>query len=346
MARMTFGSFPLSVAPMLDWTDRHCRYFLRQITQQTHLYTEMITSGALLHGDRERLLAHHPAEYPLAIQLGGSEPESLARCAAWAQQAGFNEVNLNVGCPSDRVQSGRFGACLMLEPQRVADSVAAMREAIDLPVSVKTRIGVDQQDSFEALTEFVARLADAGLEKLIVHARKAWLKGLSPRQNREIPPLRYDWVYRLKQSFPDLEIHINGGIRSLDETAVHLQSVDGVMIGREAYHNPYILAAADSRFGVNAATPPTRHQVIERMLPYIENELTAGTRLHSITRHMLGLFQGQPGARAWRRYLSEHAHRPTAGIEVLQRALARIPVSESCALTDVIESSPIRLVHP
>lgn len=331
---------------MLDWTDRHCRYFLRQITQQTHLYTEMITSGALLHGDRERLLAHHPAEYPLAIQLGGSEPESLARCAAWAQQAGFNEVNLNVGCPSDRVQSGRFGACLMLEPQRVADSVAAMRAATDLPVSVKTRIGVDQQDSFEALTEFVARLADARLEKLIVHARKAWLKGLSPKQNREIPPLRYDWVYRLKQSFPDLEIHINGGIRTLDETAVHLQSVDGVMIGREAYHNPYILAAADSRFGVNTAMPPTRHQVIERMLPYIENELAAGTRLHSITRHMLGLFQGQPGARAWRRYLSEHAHRPTAGIEVLQQALACIPVSESGALTDVTESSPTRLAHP
>ncbi|MDT8388364.1 MAG: tRNA dihydrouridine(20/20a) synthase DusA [Thiogranum sp.] len=341
---MTFGSFPLSVAPMLDWTDRHCRYFLRQITPQTYLYTEMITSAALVHGDRERLLAHHPAESPLAIQLGGSEPASLARCAAWAQQAGFNEVNLNVGCPSDRVQSGRFGACLMLEPQRVADSVAAMRDAIDLPVSVKARIGVDQQDSFEALTEFVARLADAGLEKLIVHARKAWLKGLSPKQNREIPPLRYDWVYRLKQAFPELEIHINGGIRTLDEAAAHLQFVDGVMIGREAYHNPYMLAAADSRFGTDYATPPTRHQVIERMLPYIENELAAGTRLHSITRHMLGLFQGQAGARAWRRYLSEYAHGPAAGIDVLQQALACIP--ECGALTDVTESSPTRRVHP
>jgi tRNA-dihydrouridine synthase A len=339
IARMKSGTFPLSVAPMMDWTDRHCRYFLRLISQHTCLYTEMITSAALSHGDRDRLLAHHPAEYPLAIQLGGSEPEQLAQCARWAEQAGFDEVNLNVGCPSDRVQSGRFGACLMLEPQRVADSVAAMRDAVALPVSVKTRIGVDQQDSYSALSGFVAQLADAGLEKLIVHARKAWLQGLSPKQNREIPPLRYDLVYKLKRDFPGLEIHINGGITTLDEIAAHLQQVDGVMIGRAAYHNPYLLASVDAQYAVVGHVPPTRHQVVEALLPYVENELVSGTRLQQITRHILGLFQGQPGARAWRRYLSEHAHLPTAGVEVLQRALACVPECGDPALTGGTRSS-------
>ena len=310
---------------MMEWTDRHCRYFLRLISDQVRLYTEMVTAAALIHGDRERLLRYHPAERPLALQLGGSEPDELARCAAWAAQAGFDEINLNVGCPSDRVLAGRFGACLMLEPQRVADCVAAMRARVSVPVTVKTRIGVDDRDSYEALAGFVQLLADAGIERLIVHARKAWLRGLSPRQNREIPPLRYDRVYQLKRDFPGLPVHINGGITTLAEVAQHLRQVDGVMIGRAAYQNPYLLARAGRQFS-QAHTPlPSRHQVIERLLPYVEAELVAGTRLQQISRHLLGLFQGQPGARAWRRYLSEHAHRDGAGVEVLEQALARVP---------------------
>ncbi len=310
---------------MMEWTDRHCRYFLRLISDQVRLYTEMVTSAALIHGDRDRLLRYHPAEHPLALQLGGSEPDELARCADWAAQAGFDEINLNVGCPSDRVQAGRFGACLMLEPQRVADCVAAMRARVSVPVTVKTRIGVDDRDSYEALAGFVRLLADAGLERLIVHARKAWLRGLSPRQNREIPPLRYDRVYQLKRDFPELPVHINGGITTLAEVAQHLRQVDGVMIGRAAYQNPYLLAQAGRRFSRSRAPLPSRHQVIERMLPYVEAELAAGVRLQQISRHLLGLFQGQPGARAWRRYLSEHAHHDSAGVEVLEKALARVP---------------------
>lgn len=321
MQRM-MSSPHFSVAPMMDWTDRHCRYFLRLISRRVQLYTEMITSAALLHGDRARLLAFDPAEHPLAIQLGGSEPAELAACAALAEQAGFDEVNLNVGCPSDRVQSGRFGACLMLEPERVADSVAAMRHAVNLPVTVKTRIGVDAQDSYAALTRFVALLRDAGLQKLIVHARKAWLQGLSPKQNREVPPLRYDVVYQLKQDFPDLEIHVNGGVTTLDQVRMHLEHVDGVMIGREAYHNPWLLAEIDAMFYGDGHALPDRYQVLADLLPYVERELLRGTRLQQISRHILGLFQGQPGARAWRRYLSENAHRPGAGIEVLEQALA------------------------
>jgi tRNA-dihydrouridine synthase A len=310
---------------MMEWTDRHCRYFLRLISRHVRLYTEMVTSAALVHGDRERLLQHHAAEQPLAVQLGGSDPEELARCAVWAAAAGFDEINLNVGCPSDRVQAGSFGACLMLEPERVADCVAAMHGAVSVPVTVKTRIGVDHQDSYDALVRFVELLTASGVQALIVHARKAWLQGLSPRQNREIPPLRYEWVYRLKRDFPGLPVHINGGIKTLAEAREHLRRVDGVMIGRAAYHNPWLLAEVDRAFTAQGSLAPTRHRVVERLLPYVEEELAAGTRLQQISRHILGLFQGQPGARAWRRYLSEHAHRGDAGVEVLEQALARVP---------------------
>ena len=310
---------------MMDWTDRHCRYFLRLISRHVRLYTEMITSAALLHGDRDHLLAFDVSEHPLAIQLGGSEPEELARCAAWAEQSGFDEINLNVGCPSDRVQSGRFGACLMLEPERVAACVVAMRQAVSVPVTVKTRLGVDEQDSYDELTRFVSLLQDAGLERLIVHARKAWLQGLSPKQNREVPPLRYDWVYQIKKDFPSLDIHVNGGVKTLAEVDTHLERVDGVMIGRAAYHNPYLLADIDRRFAGDFHPLPSRHRIIERLLPYIEVELSRGTRLQQITRHVLGLFQGRPGARAWRRTLSERAHQAGAGVEVLEQALACVP---------------------
>jgi len=321
MKRMNTGDCPVSVAPMMEWTDRHCRYFLRLISRRVQLYTEMVTSSALLHGDRDRLLASHAAEQPVAIQLGGSEPEQLARCARYAEQAGFIEVNLNVGCPSDRVQSGRFGACLMLEPDRVAACVRAMQEAVSIPVTVKTRIGVDEQDSYEELSRFVSILVEAGLECLIVHARKAWLTGLSPKQNREVPPLRYDWVYRIKNDFPSLAVHINGGIKTLDSVEAHLGQVDGVMIGREAYHNPWLLADIDRRFTGDADPVPDRCQIVRRFICYVEDELSRGVRLHQMTRHILGLFHGQPGARAWRRYISEHAHRAGAGTEVLEHAL-------------------------
>lgn len=316
---------------MLDWTDRHCRYFLRQVSPSVRLYTEMITTGALLQGPRQRLLAFHPDEHPVAVQLGGSEPGELAACARLAQAAGFDEVNLNVGCPSDRVQSGRFGACLMLEPGRVAECVAAMRDAVSVPVSVKCRTGVDERDSYEALVAFAGGLQDAGLEHLIVHARKAWLQGLSPKQNREIPPLLYDWVYRLKQAFPGLRVTINGGIDALDQIGAHLAHVDGVMLGRAAYHDPWLLAQIEQRYGHRLAER-SRYQVVERMYPYIEQALAGGTPLARITRHMLGLFQGQPGARAWRRYISEHAHRRGAGIDVLHAALQCVP--QASAVSD------------
>ncbi len=315
----------LAVAPMLDWTDRHCRYFLRLLSRPTLLYTEMVTTGAALHGDRERLLAYDPAEHPLALQLGGCDPGDLARCARIAADFDYDEVNLNVGCPSDRVQSGRFGACLMAEPELVAGCVAAMRTTVNLPITVKTRIGIDDRDSYEALTDFVGRVASGGCEVFIIHARKAWLRGLSPKENREIPPLRYDIVYRLKRDFPDLTIILNGGLRNLDQAEDELRRVDGVMIGRAAYENPYLLADADRRFFGSDTPLPSRHQVIRAFLPYVENQLQQGTPLHCMTRHVLGLFQGIPGARAWRRHLSEHAHRRGAGVEVLEAALRQIP---------------------
>jgi tRNA-dihydrouridine synthase A len=311
-----------SVAPMMEWTDRHCRYFLRQITRHCRLYSEMVTSTALLRGNLERLLAFHPAEHPLALQLGGSDPRELAAAARLGEEQGYDEINLNLGCPSDRVRSGRFGACLMAEPERVAECVAAMSAAVAVPVTVKMRIGVDDQDSYEGLAAFVERLAMAGCRTFIVHARKAILKGLSPKENRSIPPLRYDLVYRLKNEFPWLTIVLNGGIMQLEQAAVQLVHVDGVMLGRAAYHNPYVLAGVDARFYADPHPAPDRTLIVERMLPYVEQELAAGTPLNAITRHMLGLFQGVPGARAWRRHLSEYAHRAGAGPKVILDALA------------------------
>jgi tRNA-dihydrouridine synthase A len=320
---MTGLSRKLSVAPMMDWTDRHERAFLRAISKHTLLYTEMVTTGAILHGDRDRFLAFEAAEHPLALQLGGSEPEDLAASAREGAARGYDEINLNLGCPSDRVQRGRFGACLMTEPALVADCVAAMIEAVDIPVTVKTRIGVDDQDSYEDLTAFVEKVAATGCTSFTIHARKAWLSGLSPKENREVPPLRYDVVYDLKRDFPELEIVLNGGVQSLDEAEAHLEKVDGVMIGRAAYQSPYILAEADSRFFGEAAAPRSREEIVADFLPYVERQLTRGVPLKSITRHLLGLFNGLPGARAWRRCLAEEAHKPGAGPEVIEAALAR-----------------------
>lgn len=315
----------LCVAPMMDWTDRHDRYFLRLISRHTRLYTEMVTTGAILHGDRNYLLSYDPAEHPVALQLGGSEPAELARCARIAEEWGYAEVNLNVGCPSDRVQSGRFGACLMAEPELVAEGVAAMRAAVTIPVTVKTRIGIDKRDSYEELLRFVDGIARAGCQVFIIHARKAWLTGLSPKENREIPPLRYDVVHRLKADLPHLKIILNGGLISLEQIARQLTLLDGAMIGRAAYQNPYLLADVDRRFYGATPPPPSRHQVIERFLPYVEAQLARGVPLTAMTRHIFGLFQGLPGARAWRRHLSEQAHRRGAGVEVIEAALRQIP---------------------
>ncbi|MEZ9056091.1 tRNA dihydrouridine(20/20a) synthase DusA [Vibrio sp. 10N.261.49.A5] len=320
-----YQSNRLSVAPMLDWTDRHCRYFHRLLSQQTLLYTEMVTTGAILHGKGD-FLEYNEQEHPLALQLGGSNPVDLAACAKLAGERGYDEVNLNVGCPSDRVQNGRFGACLMAEPELVADCVSAMKEVTDIPITVKTRIGIDDQDSYEFLTKFVSTVSEkGGCEQFTIHARKAWLSGLSPKENREIPPLDYDRAYQIKKDFSDLVIAVNGGITTLEQTKEHLQHLDGVMIGREAYHSPFILAEVDQQiFGLD--TPiKKRSQVVEEMYPYIERQLSNGASLGHISRHMLGLFQSMPGARQWRRYISENAHKKGAGIEVIQTALAKIP---------------------
>jgi len=313
-----------SVAPMLDWTDRHERFFLRLITRHALLYTEMVTTGALIHGDRARHLDFNCDEHPVAIQLGGSDPVDLAVCARMAEDHGYDEVNLNVGCPSNRVQSGMFGACLMAKPQLVAESVAAMQNAVSIPVTVKHRIGIDENESIEQLFEFVEQVAEAGCETFVVHARKAWLNGLSPKQNRDIPPLRYEVVHQLKQAMPQLEIIINGGICDLEMAAEQLKQVDGVMMGREAYHNPYILADIDQRFYQSNKKVLTRLEIIELLYPYIEKELAKGTRLHSISRHILGLFNGMPGAKKWRRYISENASPVGADVSVIQQALKLI----------------------
>lgn len=315
---------PLSVAPMMEWTDRHCRFFLRRISRGCLLYTEMVTTAAVLRGDRDRLLRYHPDEHPLAIQLGGAEPLALAECARIAESLGFDEINLNVGCPSDRVQSGRFGACLMAEPALVARCVEAMRGAVSIPVTVKSRIGIDDQEEWPALRAFVETVAAAGCTRFIVHARKAWLTGLSPKENREVPPLRHDLVYRLKEERQDLTVVLNGGVRSLEDADRHLGHVDGVMLGRAAYQTPYLLAEADRRYFGAREAAPDRHAVVEAMAGYVEAELAAGTPLAAMTRHMLGLFQGMPGARAWRRHLSEQAHRPGAGLATLRDALAHV----------------------
>ncbi len=314
----------ISVAPMLDWSDRHYRYFMRLITQQSQLYTEMITCGAILKGDRDYQLAFNECEHPLAIQLGGSNPLHLAECARIAEQYGYDEINLNVGCPSDRVQEGRFGACLMADATLVAESVAAMSHAVQIPITIKTRIGIDQQDDYPFLHNFIDTVAQTQCQHFIIHARKAWLSGLSPKENREVPPLNYPRVYQLKSDFPQLQISINGGIKTLDAAASHLKQVDGVMIGREAYHNPYLLSQVDQRFYQSPTTPANRMEILERLYPYVEQKLKSGTRLNQITRHILGLFQGVPGARAWRRHLSENTHRMGADCRVIQTAASFI----------------------
>lgn len=321
----------ISVAPMLDWTDRHCRYFLRAISRHTLLYTEMVTTGAIIFGKGD-YLTFNDAEHPVALQLGGSDPADMARCSELAQQRGYDEVNINVGCPSDRVQNGRFGACLMAEPETVADCVKAMQKAVDIPVTVKSRIGIDDMDEYEDLTRFIQIVADAGCDTFIVHARKAWLKGLSPKENREIPPLIYDRVYQLKEQFPDLHISINGGVKTLDDAEFHMRYIDGVMIGREIYSNPYLLAEVDKRFCDDAHAIPTREQIVEHMIYYAQGQLDEGARIWHIARHMLGLFQGQAGARAWRRYLSQHGTQKGAGVELLRGGLAALHEAQEQAL--------------
>ena len=309
-----------SVAPMLDWTTRHCRYFHRQFSQHALLYTEMVTSQAIIHAKYDHL-AFDLAENPVAIQLGGSDPEQLRHCTKLAEERGYVEINLNVGCPSDRVQNGMFGACLMAKANLVADCVSAMQSAVKIPVTVKTRIGIDELDSYEFLCDFVEKVKNTGCRELIVHARKAWLSGLSPKENREIPPLDYERVYQLKRDFPDLFISINGGIKTVEEMKAHLHHVDGVMVGREAYQNPSLLGVIDNALFDENAPIITARQAVEKMLPYIEQQLSQGVYLNHITRHMLGTFQNCKGARQWRRYLSENAHKPGAGIDVVETAL-------------------------
>lgn len=317
--------FPLSVAPMMNRTDRHFRFLLRQLTRETLLYTEMVTTGALLHGDRDRHLDFDREERPLALQLGGDDPRELTACARLGADWGYDEINLNVGCPSERVQKGNFGVCLMAEPERVADAVAAMRDAVPLPVSVKHRIGFDDLDRYQDLARFVETVAAAGCDRFTVHARKAWLSGLNPKENRTVPALRYEEVHRLKRDFPDLLVEINGGIRSLARVREHLARVDGVMIGRTAYDEPFLLAAADRELFGAVTVPPSRRAVVGAFLPYVERRLREGVPLHHLTRHLLHLFAGRPGARAWRRALSERAYLPDAGPEVIADALAGVP---------------------
>ena len=313
---------------MMDWTDRHCRYFHRLLAPSALLYTEMVTTGAIIHGDTDRFLAYDPEEQPLALQLGGSDPQDLASCARVAVRRGFNEINLNVGCPSDRVQRGRFGACLMLEPDLVTDCMSAMLDAVDIPVTIKTRLGVDDFYSYQFISDFVGRVAESGCSVFIMHARKAILAGLSPKQNRDVPPLHHDWVYRLKEEWPELQIVLNGGVDSVDAVETHLGNVDGVMLGRAAYQRPWVLAECQQRF-FETQTVSRREDIIEPMSLYIERQVGQGIAVKHISRHLLGLFQGLPGARIWRRYLSENGFRDDDNTQLLQQALAAMKESGS-----------------
>lgn len=306
---------------MMDWTDRHCRYFHRQLTSKAVLYTEMVTSGAVVFGDRQHLIGFDPCEHPVVLQLGGSNPSELAQACKIAEDFGYDQINLNVGCPSDRVKSGNFGASLMADPELVGRCISAMNKAVEIPVTVKCRIGIDDQDEDKDLDHFVKIVADAGCSMFIVHARKAWLKGLSPKENRDIPPLNYQRVYRLKEKRPDLEIHINGGIASLAEAKQHLQFVDGVMMGRAAYHQPFLLAGVDAEIFGQTTVEAERPEFVHALKPYIDQQLASGVRLSQISRHVLGLFHACPGARLWRRYLAENAHLPGAGFDTLAQAL-------------------------
>ena len=316
-----------TIAPMLDWSDRHYRRFAREISRHTWLYTEMVTTGALIYGDRERFLRYDPVEHPLALQLGGSNPADLARCARMAQDWGYDEVNLNVGCPSERVQNGSFGACLMLEPNLVADCVKAMRDAVTIDVTIKHRIGIDQIEDYEFVRDFIGQIAEAGCRTFIVHARNAILKGLSPKENRDIPPLKYEYAYRLKQDFPCLEILINGGITTHEQVAAHLQHVDGVMLGREAYQNPWILAEVDQRYYGDDHPVRSRSEIMHSLRDYIDAELAAGVPLRHIARHILGLYQGRPGARQWRRMLSDATLLKDADYGLIEQALAAVEIN-------------------
>jgi tRNA-dihydrouridine synthase A len=319
----------ISIAPMMDWTDTHCRVLHRLLSARARLYTEMVTADAVLRGDRNRLLGFDAGEHPVALQLGGSEPEKLAEAARIGEGFGYDEINLNVGCPSDRVQSGRFGACLMKEPDLVADCVATMRRAVAIPVTVKCRIGVDDQDPEISLRALIRACAEAGVSTFAVHARKAWLEGLSPKENRDVPPLDYDLVYRVKRENPRLTIVLNGGVQNLDETEAHLVHVDGVMLGRAAYQNPAMLTQVDARFF--GAAPRDVNAAVEAYCLYVEGKLAAGVRLHAMTKHMLGLFNGRPGSRAFRRHLSENATRDGAPIAVLREALAFVQPAREAA---------------
>ncbi|WP_177248292.1 tRNA dihydrouridine(20/20a) synthase DusA [Bradyrhizobium sp. Ghvi] len=318
-----------SVAPMMDWTDRHCRVFHRHLSRRALLYTEMLTTGAIIHGDRERLLGFDAIEHPVALQLGGSDPGELAKAARIGEEFGYDEINLNVGCPSDRVKDGRFGACLMAEPDLVARCVEAMKGAVAIPVTVKCRIGIDAQDPEIALDTLARAVVAAGCDTLIVHARKAWLNGLSPKENRDIPPLDYDRVYRLKRAMAGVPIIINGGVLTLDEAKAHLAHVDGVMLGRAAYQEPWRLLSVDSEIFGEAAPHATMHDAFEAMMPYIEAQLARGTRLHAITRHFVGAFHAVPGARAFRRHLAEHGTRPGANLTVLRDAIAKLVLRQA-----------------
>jgi tRNA-dihydrouridine synthase A len=330
---------PLSIAPMMDRTDRHYRYFMRQITAHTLLYTEMVTSQAIRYGNLDKLLGFSLEENPLVLQVGGDDPQLLAHCAQVAAEFGYSEINLNVGCPSDRVQSGNFGACLMAEPARVAECVAAMMAASPLPVSVKHRIGIDDLDRYEDMANFVKVVSATGVQQFSVHARKAWLQGLSPKDNRTVPPLRYSDVHRLKQDFPHLQIEINGGFTTLAQVKVQLNAVDAVMIGRAAYDNPYLFAQADAAFFGAKDLPKTRQQVVEAMLPYIAQQVGQGVRLHSITRHMLHLFHGQPGSRIWKRVITERASEPRADAQVVADALGQVKEAAAIARQHQTEHS-------
>lgn len=349
---MNFPTLPsrrLSVAPMMDWSDRHCRLFHRHISRHTWLYTEMVTTGALLHGDAQRHLEFNDEEHPVALQLGGSEATELAQAAKMGEQRGYNEVNLNCGCPSERVQKGSFGACLMAEPQLVADCVKAMRDVVDIDVTVKHRIGINDVQSYDFVRDFVGQIHEAGCNTFIVHARNAILKGLTPKENREVPPLKYDYAYQLKKDFPHLEIIVNGGIKTVEEIDLHLLHVDGVMLGREAYHNPYLMTSFDARYYGDNTTPKTREQVIDAMLPYIRQQIEKygdngkGLKLNSITRHMLGLTFGMVGARAFRQTLSDTKKlaigNPELLVEAMQRVLQANAALEESGLKDLISST-------
>ncbi len=320
-----------SVAPMLDWTDKHCRFFHRQLTKKAWLYSEMVTTGALIFGNNPtRFLGHNPEEAPVVLQLGGSSPDDMAKCAVLGQEWGFSEININVGCPSDRVQNNMIGACLMGHPKLVAENVAAMKQAVNIPVTVKCRIGIDDQEDFETLAEFVDGIKREGVDGVIIHARKAWLEGLSPKDNREIPPLKYEWVHRIKAEYPELSIAINGGLKTHEQASIHLREfqetppLDGVMLGRTAYEQPYILSKVDQTYYQQSSPVVSREQVIENMLPYIEQHLQDGGKLIQVTRHMLGLFHDMPGGRMWRRYLSENAFKESAGVETVEHAYSLV----------------------